>query len=305
MSVPRKMKTKRQEPKPLDPSKSALVELTDDADFRSKADAFVEAIRSKNPHSIDHLFTSEGLEMYNRLLNYGTARIYGIPDYKVYRKGDEVEVRSIPMSFSFKRGARKSIVEDVVLSFDLSGKIQWLSFSLDEEAANDILTKGAWSDTVRQTILTFMEDYKTAYCLENIEYIDKVFSDDAIIIVGHVLKAYVRTNDRDRIAYQSHNVNRKTQYSKEQYIKHLRACFNRNECINIHFADNDITKAGKGRETFGILIKQDYYSTTYGDSGYLFLVVDFNDPTKPIILARIWQEGPDPETGLPMLTDFE
>ena len=278
--------------------KSALMELSDDYTYRSKAEAFIAAIRSNTPHSIDHLFTDEGLDMYNQLLKYGTARIYGQPEYKVYQRGDEVVVRSIPMSFSFKQGARKSIVEDVVLYFDASEKIHWLSFALEAEAANDILCKGAWSDTVRRTILGFMEDYKTAYCLERIDYLNQVFSDDALIIVGHVLKTLDRTNEKDRISYRNNKLVRKTQYTKDQYMKHLQACFNRNECINIHFADNDITKAGKGGETFGIQIKQDYYSTTYGDSGYLFLVVDFNNPAEPTILVRVWQEEPDPEFGM-------
>lgn len=278
--------------------KSALLELTDDATYRSKADAFIAAIRAKNPHSVDHLFTSEGLVMYNQLLNYGTARIYGEPDYKVYRKGDEVVVRSIPMSFSFKQGARKSIIEDLVLSFDASGKIHWLSFALEADAADDILTKGAWSDTVRQTILTFMEDYKTAYCLERLDYLNQVFSDDALIIVGHVLKTLERTNEQDKISFRNNKLVKRTEYKKHEYIKHLQACFGRNECINIHFADNDIAKAGKGGDTFGIQIKQDYYSTTYGDSGWLFLVVDFNNPEGPTILVRVWQEEPDPEFGM-------
>lgn len=285
-------------PSSSSPKKSALVELTDDAEYRKKADQFIAAIRSKKPHSVDGLFTTEGLEIYYQLLNYGTPRIHGEPVYKVYRKGDEVVVRSIPMSFSFQKGARKSIVEDVVLSFDASGKIHWLSFALDKPAADDILTKGAWSDTVRQTILSFMEDYKTAYCLERTEYLNQVFSDDALIIVGHVLKTLDRTNDKDRISYKNNKLVRKTQYTKDQYMKHLEDCFNRNECINIHFADNDITKAGKGGDTFGIQIKQDYYSTTYGDSGWLFLVVDFNKPDEPTILVRVWQEEPDPEFGL-------
>ena len=278
--------------------KSALMELDDDDAYRKMADQFITAIRTKNPHSIDGLFTPNGLEMYNQLLKYGTARIYGQPDYKIYRKGDEVVVRSIPMSFSFKQGARKSIVEDVVLSFDASGKIHWLSFALDKAAADDIITKGAWSDTARQTILSFMEDYKTAYCLERTDYLKQVFSNDALIIVGHVLKTLDRTNDRDRISFKNNKLITKTQYTKDQYIEHLKACFARNECINIHFADNDITMAGKGGKTFGIQIKQDYYSTTYGDSGWLFLVVDFNKPAEPTILVRVWQEEPDPEFGL-------
>lgn len=33
-----------------------------------------------------------------------------------------------------------------------------------------------------------MEDYQTAYLLQRIDYLDKIFSDDAIIITGTMLK---------------------------------------------------------------------------------------------------------------------
>ncbi len=132
-----------------------------------------------------------------------------------------------------------------------------------------------------------------------------MFSEDALIIVGHVLKKLERTNEKDKISYANNKLVKRTQYTKTQYIDHLRACFGRNECINIHFAENDVTKAGKGDDTFGIQIKQDYYSTTYGDSGYLFLVVDLNNPAEPTILVRVWQEEPDPEFGLAGLHNLQ
>ena len=41
-------------------------------------------------------------------------------------------------------------------------------------------------------------------------------------------------------------------------------------------------------------IKQDYYSSSYGDTGYLFLLVDINDPDKPVISIRTWQPDRNP-----------
>lgn len=282
-----------------------FVEMDDDVAYRDKVEEFITAIRKKNYHSVDRLFTPNGLEMYNQLLKYGTARIYGEPHYKVYQKENEVVVRSIPMSFSFKQGARKSIVEDVVLSFDADGKIHWISFALDAPAANDILTKGAWPESARITLLEFLEDYKTAYCLERLGYLQQVFSDDAIIIVGHVLKKMEKVNEKDMVVYKENKIVKTTKYTKDEYLKHLSACFDRNECVNVHFADNDVVKAGKGDETYGIQIKQDYYSTTYGDSGYLFLLVDLNNPDEPTIMVRVWQEEPDPNFGLASMKDFK
>ena len=59
-----------------------------------------------------------------------------------------------------------------------------------------------------------------------------------------------------------------------------------------------VKKYGKGMESYAIQIKQDYYSSNYGDSGYLFLYVDMNDPDNPVIKVRTWQPKPDPNFGL-------
>ena len=68
--------------------------------------------------------------------------------------------------------------------------------------------------------------------------------------------------------------------------------------VNIRFANHDIIRAGQGGELYGIQIKQDYYSTNYGDTGYLFLLVDMNKADEPMIKVRTWQPEPDPELGL-------
>ena len=86
----------------------------------------------------------------------------------------------------------------------------------------------------------------------------------------------------------------KNRVSKEEYIQRLGVCFKSNEYINIRFTNNDVSKMGVGGELYGIQICQDYYSTNYGDTGYLFLLVDINDPEKPTIFVRTWQPTRDP-----------
>ena len=51
-----------------------------------------------------------------------------------------------------------------------------------ETAETDILCKGDWPEEVRMAILQFMENYKTAYSLKRLKYIESIFADDAIII---------------------------------------------------------------------------------------------------------------------------
>ena len=283
---------------------SSLTEMTDDAAYRQKTDAVIAAIRSSNYEAAKANFTDEGFQMYQQLISYGKARIVGTPNYKVFSKAGAVVVRSVPMSFSFEKGARKSFVEDVVFTFNETGKIDCIAFALDKTAANDIITQGYWPESARMTILEFMENYKTAYCLKRLDYIESIFDDEALIIVGKVVKQFNRVGSGDTYEYANHHAIKKTKYTKETYLKHLAACFGSNECINIRFTSNDVVRAGKGGEVYGIQIKQDYYSTNYGDTGYLFLMVDLNNPDEPIIKVRTWQEKPDPVEGLYDLMDF-
>ena len=313
LTIPMKVQLPEIEPKKTptmileetpEPSPKAVVEMEDDASYRRVMDAVIGAIKTSDYARVENFFTPDGLQMYHELISYGKARIIGQPDYKVYQKDESVVVRSIPMSFSFARGLRKSFVEDVVFTFTRQGKIDCLAFALDETAANDILDQGYWPESAKMTILEFMENYKTAYCLKRLDYIESIFDDNALIIVGHVVNKLKRQGSADTYEYANHHAVRRTQYTKDAYLKHLATCFRSNECINIRFTDNDVVKAGRGGEVYGIQIKQDYYSTNYGDTGYLFLMVDLNNPDEPIIKVRTWQEEPDPVDGLYDLMDF-
>jgi len=282
-----------------------LTKLDNESAIKKTMDKVVEAIRTKNYSSIDALFTAEGLDMYHRLITYGKAALVGTPAYSIYRNNESVVVRSIPMSFSFSRGVRKSFVEDVVFTFNSEGLIECLAFGLDEKASMDILGKQAWPENARMAIIEFLENYKTAFALKRLDYIKTIFDDNAVIIVGKVARvATTQQTDAAKLPNYNNVIVKRTRYSKEQYLKHLERCFASNEFVNIRFANNDVVKAGKGGEIYGIQIKQDYYSTNYGDTGYLFLLVDINKPKEPTIKVRTWQPEPDPVDGLFDISHF-
>lgn len=258
-------------------------------------DAVVAAFRSGKIASVRHHFTPEAAVMLDSLLHYGKPRVLDYHGCSFTRFGKGLVARSVPMSFTFARGARRSFVEDVVFTFDEDNRISNITFALDQKATDDILARSAYSPLARQTIISFLETYKTAYAMRRLDYIKSIFDDNAIIIVGHVVRRLERT-DNDHMRFANNRYVKRTQLTKAQYIKNLEACFRRNEFINIRFSNNDVTKAGgKAGETYGIQIKQDYYSSTYGDSGYLYLQVDLNNPDTPIIKVRVWQDEPDPE----------
>lgn len=282
-----------------------LSRMDDETYVHASMKRVVSAIMAKDYRDIQDLFTPDGLEIYKRLISYGNAKIIGQPAYTVYVNKDKVVVRSIPMSFSFTRGVRKSFVEDVVFTFNAAGQIENLAFALDAAATRDILNKQAWPENARVSIIEFLENYKTAFALERLDYIRTIFDDNAVIIVGRVAKKVGSSSIPENKSLSVNNrIVTRTRYDKEQYLKNLERCFASNEFVNIRFANNDVIKAGKGGEIYGIQIKQDYYSTNYGDSGYLFLLVDINDPQSPMIKVRTWQSEPDPVDGLFDISHF-
>ncbi len=287
-------------------NKNAITMLTDDkaGPYRESIEKVISAISSHSYANAEECFTEDGKDMYRRLISYGNARIMGEPAYTFYTVGEaEVTCRSVPMSFSFRNNGRK-FVEDVTFTFNAEGKIDYLAFALDESSTTDILQHTAWSEYARKILAEFLENYKTAYALKRLDYIRSIFDDNAVIITGKVVTRQTAANGEMGGEYLNNKYVQHTRQSKEQYMRNLERCFASNEYINIRFANNDIVKAGVGGEVYGIQIKQDYYSTNYGDTGYLFLMVDLNDPKKPVIKVRSWQPERDPDFGLIDLSHF-
>lgn len=268
------------------------------APYKESINSVLAAIRTGKYDSVKDLFSDDGMDMFNKLVSYGKGRMVGTPEPTYMAIGDEVVCRSIPINFSFRNNNRQ-FVENITFTFNEEGKIDCLAFGLDEKAADDILHHAAWGEYARKILTEFLENYKTAYSLKRLDYLRQVFDDNAVIITGKVVTRPATTDDSDR-KYLNNKYVQLTRQSKEQYLRNLERCFDSNEFINIRFAENDIVKAGVGGEVYGIQIKQDYYSSNYGDTGYLFLMVDLNDPKQPIIKVRVWQPERDPDfKGLP------
>ena len=264
----------------------------------------ISAIKTKNYASAESYFTAEGKEMFRKLLSYGNARILEEPKLVYIKSGTEMICRSIPMSFSFKNNTRK-FVENVCFTFNAERKINSVAFGLGQDATADILKRTDYSERARIVLTQFLENYKTAFALKRLDYIRSIFDDNALIITGTVLKRTNFQNKEEQTRFLDNNIIKYNRFSKNEYIKHLERSFNSNEFINIRFSNNDIVKAsGSFGEVYGIQIRQDYYSANYGDTGYLFLYVDLNDPDNPIIKVRTWQPERDPDFGLYGLGDF-
>lgn len=289
----------RQADAPLTPSASQQV---DNGKYQTAMTRIEEAFRTKNFMAVNDLFDMEGLDAFNQVVRYGTPRLVGDQNITFFKgAGATVTARGLKVSFSFTSPKRATFTENLVFTFNKEGKICNVTFGLGKVAEQDILCRNvSWGDDVKAQIMEFMENYKTAYCLKRLNYIKDIFADDAVIIVGKVTrKGGSSTNIGERQVSQfGRDIITLNRYTKDQYLSHLQKCFYnpRNKYINVKFAENDIQTLNSfnGHKVYGIQIKQLYNSATYGDVGYLFLMVDMTDADKPQIKVRTWQPNQTP-----------
>lgn len=268
-----------------------VINDTNEKEYAKTIESLLKIIKSKNYTNAKTYFTPEGFDMFNQLINYGQATIVGNPTISFYRMFDRVVCRSVPMRFAFNNNKRV-FNEDVTFTFNPEGKIESLAFALDKVARDDIFCKDAWPDSVRMVLANFLENYQTAFALKRLDYISSIFSDDAIIITGCVVKTAPKTLENSK--YINNEYVRYTKQNKTQYMANLEKCFKSNQFINLCLTDTEVKKlASEHGESYGMLIHQDYYSTNYSDTGYLFLFVDFNNPHQPTIQLRTWQPRRD------------
>jgi hypothetical protein len=280
----------------LNPQTAELFALTDA--HKVTMDTVLKAISARRYSDIANFdyFTPDGLEVFNSLITYGTGRVLGVPDVQFYNGLDSCLVaRGLQMSFSFSRGRKQTFVEDVIFYFDREGKIDNVSFGLGYDATNSILDRGAtsWGGEVREILLEFLENYKTAYALERLDYIESIFSDNAQIIVGKVLKSKTNTyaEKGQNVSIEGQRAIEYTHHTKKSFMTHLKRIFANNEFINLNFSNVSVRKITKitDKNKFVIQLAQDYCSSSYSDKGYLLLLVDITNSDEPLIEIRTWQ----------------
>lgn len=287
---------------PTNDKHSIAMQNADNTDDLQKAVLAVEAaISSNNPKSAFSYFTPEGYTLFaNLMAKNGKVTLVGKAQSHNFIIADGYIIgRATNIKRQFRNG--KAFMEKLVYRFNPeSRKIESVAFALTQRAENDIMNAAAsWPEVSRWAILNFMEDYQTAFALKRTDYINSIFSDDALIITGTILK---KLNNAERAFDRSKSLNlggpkdiAYSQLSKTEYIDRLRKIFSTREYVHLQFEDNvtrmidlpAINGINKGA-AFGIEIKQRYESTGYSDDGYLTMVFDTRGKL-PIIHVRLWQ----------------
>lgn len=277
-----------------DESLTRSVENVDDAEtlsdtvaddysaLKAIVDDIVDAIEQKQYYKVRYDFTEEGYDCFCKLVANGEASVIDVPELTFIKFGNLTLCRSITMLFRYR--GNKQFVENVTFRFNKDGLIESLAYTLSEVAQKAILDNDDWKRESKLTLLSFMEDYQTAYALRRIDYLERIFSENALIISGYKV---MKKEHSDGICL--HGYTRYDTLNKAQYMNRLGRQFKTKEYINLNFTDTDFKQAFNVEDFFGIRVRQEYFSSNYGDVGYLFLLVDLRGED-PIIHVRAWQD---------------
>lgn len=207
------------------------------------------------------------------------------------------QVRGIPLTL-FPRDGSEQLLQEAVIGLDRQGNITSFNYTINPEMYST-LVQSHLSDkrnevidiSQRQTIIGYVEQFRTAYNKKDLEFMNQIFSEDALIITGTVItpkKSDVPLPEKGKWYETIYKV-----MTKSEYLTSLEKKFKTpGYYINVEFDSIRIAKHSMGN-VYGVTVRQKWYSRNsrgreYSDDGYVFMVWDFRNEY-PEIRVRTWQ----------------
>ena len=213
------------------------------------------------------------------------------------------EVREIYVTMHPRRPSEYSgtLNREFSIGFDkTSGQILHARVTLEDNTYRTVMSQGSDVTDMRRRmeILKFVEDFRSFYDEKDIKSLERIYSDDALIITGTVMKP--DPNMRDRAARLRPEI-KYNRFTKKQYIESLKGIFSRNKYIKVKFEDISVVKHPAKDNFYGVALKQNWKSMNgaggirYEDDGYLFLLWEFPEEEggQPLVHVRTWQPEKD------------
>lgn len=197
------------------------------------------------------------------------------------------QVRNVPIELKTDGG--NNDYQELVIDMEKDGTVSRVNLALQSHLYRKVISDGSEVTDLRcrQMILDYVEQFRTAYNRKDIDFLDNVFSDDALIITGKVVRR--KPGDRAAVLKETPDIVY-TQQRKHEYIEKLRTkVFPAAKYIQVTFTDIKVSKHPSVDGYYGVMLRQGYKSSNYSDDGYLFMIWDFRDESHPQIHVRTWQ----------------
>jgi hypothetical protein len=268
----------------------------------------LELLSAKDISSIKKMYSYDGF-LVDKIISILSFNNISIVEKMVNAKVNKTfygwELRKIKVLNEYNT-LRKQTTEYLILDFDQSGRLVDLSFGITEGLYDTFVNQSKYGKDwdKRQIIIKFVERYRTAFLTRDMSVLDSIFSDEAIIIVGRVLR---KKKLKDSYKYAQISDAQPTfeqiRYTKHEYLSRQKKIFDSRKDLFLGFSTFNINRKNKQEGVYGVSMRQHYNSTGYSDEGYLFLLIDFNE-TLPQIYVRSWQPKEWDNQSLIQLSNF-
>ena len=200
--------------------------------------------------------------------------------------GTGYQVRNIPLMMkpTGERLFNEDDYQEAVISFDRQGNVESFYLCISMNLYMNVIKSNIELTDLRrrQMILDYVEQFRTSYNQKDINFLNQVFSDDALIITGKVI------TQKQPEGFMTQKIHYNKQ-SKQQYLNNLRRVFKTNKYIHVSFDDIEVMRHPTNPNFYGVTLHQGWTSNTYHDEGYIFLLWDFRNEDAPEIHVRTWQ----------------
>ena len=196
------------------------------------------------------------------------------------------QVRNIAIEMKpFDDSYEGDTYQEICINYDKSGRITDFNIAMGLQQYANLMREGERLNDMdrRMQILHWVEQFRNAYVQKDLQFMDAIFSEDALIVTGKIMK---------RVPTDGMKPTSKVEYTtmgKQQYLKNLKGVFQRNGYINVKFDDISIVRHRTKPNFYGVTLRQGWFTKGYSDEGIVFIVWDFTDELHPKILVRTWQ----------------
>lgn len=201
-------------------------------------------------------------------------------------------VRGIPVTVRASAGIAGDPARELSVEFT-KDSISGVFFSLQkqmlrsfEQGAGRVVT----DFRQREEILNFVERYRSYYDEKDLDALNKIFSDDAIIITGSEIKRKTTEGGMvTQVVYRQHD--------KKQYISHLDSIFHGKgryrgtTYVKVGFDEIEVKGHPTLENIYHVTLKQRWKTPLYEDTGYVTLLWEFPEGDDPRIMVRTWQSS--------------
>ena len=221
--------------------------------------------------------------------------------------GSGYQIRNIPllMKPTGEREFNEDEYQEAVISFDNTGEVESFYLTISMNLYMKVISENRELTDLRrrQMILDYVERFRTSYNQKDINFLEQVFSEDALIITGRV----IQQRHGDGMSSPKIQYNKQ---SKQQYLTNLRRVFQNTKYLRVNFDEIEVMRHPVNPDFYGVTLHQGWTSNTYHDEGYVFLLWDFRNEDAPQIHVRTWQPDKIGKKTLPKdeiftLSDFD